>query len=107
MPTNVLQGPILPMQPWTDEEEVIKLANDSDLGLGGSVWSKDLDRAQRIADALETGSVFLNSMPKTSIWVPFTGHKESGWGSEGGPHALQTYCNQKAYHYFKAGAAGH
>jgi acyl-CoA reductase-like NAD-dependent aldehyde dehydrogenase len=96
------------MQPWTDEEEVIKRANNSDMGLGGSVWSKDLERAQRIANALDTGSVFLNSMPKTSIEVPFTGHKESGLGVEGGPWAMQSYCNQKAYHYFTgAGGAVH
>jgi len=98
-------GPIVPMQPWSDEEDVIKRANGTDMGLGGSVWSKDLDRAQRIAEALDTGSVFLNSMPKTAIEVPFSGHKSSGLGIEGGPWSLQTYCNQKAYHHF-TGAGG-
>lgn len=97
----------MPVQPWTDEADVIKRANDTDLGLGGSVWSKDIDRAQRIADSLDTGTVFLNSMPKTSIRIPFSGHKSSGLGIEGGPWSLQTYCNQKAYHYFTGGGGGH
>ncbi|KIN03246.1 hypothetical protein OIDMADRAFT_40839 [Oidiodendron maius Zn] len=105
--TEEQMGPILPMQPWTEEEDVIWRANDSDMGLGGSVWSKDVDRTQIIADSLDTGSVFITSMPKTSIRVPLSGHKESGLGAEGGPWSLQTHCNQKAYHRFTTQGDSH
>jgi len=94
-------GPIVPTQSWTDEADVIKRANDSSMGLGASIWSKDKERLQRIADQLDAGSLFLNSMPKMSIRIPFSGHKESGLGVEAGHTALLTYCNHKAYHYFK------
>ncbi|KAI9735360.1 MAG: hypothetical protein M1818_006555 [Claussenomyces sp. TS43310] len=94
-------GPILPTQSWSDQEDVIQRANDSSMGLGASVWSKDTKRAQTIADRLDAGTIFINSMPKLSIRVPFSGHKESGIGVEAGHTAMLSYCNQKAYHYFK------
>jgi acyl-CoA reductase-like NAD-dependent aldehyde dehydrogenase len=93
-------GPIVPTQSWTDEADVVARANDSSMGLGGSIWTKDPERAQRLADGLETGSVFINSSPKTSIKIPFSGHKESGIGVEAGSTAMLAYCNQKAFHYF-------
>jgi len=94
-------GPIVPTQSWTDEADVIKRANDSTMGLGASVWSNDAKRAQSIADQLDAGTIFINSMPKLSIRVPFSGHKESGIGVEAGHTALLSYTNHKAYHYFK------
>ncbi|KAF2808125.1 aldehyde dehydrogenase-like protein [Mytilinidion resinicola] len=98
-------GPIVPSMPWSTEEEVIELANDSEMGLGASVWSNDLDQATRIAKQLDVGSVHINSMEKVSIKIPFGGHKESGIGVEGGPGAIKTYCDLQVLHYYKAGDA--
>ncbi|KAF2176105.1 aldehyde dehydrogenase, partial [Zopfia rhizophila CBS 207.26] len=96
-----IKGPIVPTQSWADEEEVIQRANDTIMGLGASVWAKDPKRAQAIAERLDAGSIFINSMPKLSIHIPFGGFKESGIGSEGGPSCLVPFCNQKVYHHFK------
>jgi len=99
--TEEQMGPIVPTQPWKDEDEVIARANNSTMGLGASVFAKDPAHAARIGEQLEVGSLFINSSPKMAIRLPFSGHKESGIGIEGGPHSLQTYCNQQVTHYFK------
>jgi acyl-CoA reductase-like NAD-dependent aldehyde dehydrogenase len=98
---KLFQGPIVPTQPWKDEAEVIERANNTSMGLGATVWAKDPAHATRIAEQLEVGSVFINSSPKMAIRLPFSGHKESGIGIEGGPHSLTSYCNQQAIHHFK------
>lgn len=71
-------GPIVPTQPWDDEEEVIKRANASKAGLGACVWGKDIARAESIGKRLEAGSVFINSFEKPTPQAFFGGHKESG-----------------------------
>lgn len=98
---SLIQGPIVPTQPWKDEAEVIERANNTSMGLGATVWAKDPAHATRIAEQLEVGSVFINSYPKMAIRLPFSGHKESGIGIEGGPQSLISYCNQQVIHYFK------
>lgn len=85
---------------WSDEDEVIARANNSRMGLGASVWSKDLDEAERIAEQLEAGSVWVNTHMEGHAMMPFGGHKESGIGSEGGLSGLAAYCNVQAL-YFK------
>jgi len=99
--TEEQMGPIVPTQPWKDEAEVIARTNNTSMGLGASVWAKDPAHAARIGEQLEVGSVFINSFPKMAIRLPFSGHKESGIGIEGGPHSLVTYCNQQVIHFFK------
>ncbi|EFR03944.1 aldehyde dehydrogenase [Nannizzia gypsea CBS 118893] len=89
-------GPIVPMVAWSDEATVIKDANNTKMGLGASVWSKDLDRAQRIADQLEAGCIWINSHVEPSNDVSFGGHKESGIGYEGGLGGLMGYCNAQS-----------
>ncbi|KAL8814219.1 MAG: hypothetical protein Q9223_006537 [Gallowayella weberi] len=86
-------GPILPILKWHDEEDVIRKANNSKMGLGGSVWSKDVERATRMAKQLETGTVWVNSHFDVAPGVPFGGHKESGIGMEWGVLGLKAYCN--------------
>ncbi|KAF2483757.1 aldehyde dehydrogenase domain-containing protein [Neohortaea acidophila] len=86
-------GPIVPTQPWSDEEEVIKRANSSLTGLGACVWGKDIERAERIARRLEAGSVFVNSFEKPTPQAVFGGHKESGIGGEWGKEGLKAFCN--------------
>lgn len=86
-------GPIVPLLKWSDEEDVIARANSLKDGLGASVWSKDLDRAERIGRQLSAGSVWLNSHFDVAPNVPFGGHKWSGLGSEWGMTGLKQYCN--------------
>lgn len=94
-------GPIVPTQPWSDEEEVIKRANNSNAGLGACVWGKDVERAERIGKQLEAGSVFINSWEKPTPQAFFGGHKESGIGGEWGRSGLLAYCNAHVMHTYK------
>lgn len=86
-------GPVVPLLRWTKEEEVIARANDSDMGLGASVWSADVERATRIAEALEVGTVWINEHMGIIPTATFGGHKMSGIGGEWGADGLRGYCN--------------
>ncbi|GFF89612.1 probable aldehyde dehydrogenase [Aspergillus lentulus] len=88
-------APILPMLRWSDEDDVIARANATDMGLGASVWSRDMTRARRIADQLESGSVWINSHSDVSPRAPSGGHKSSGIGTEWGLNGLTAYCNSQ------------
>ncbi|KAI9656225.1 MAG: hypothetical protein M1821_004888 [Bathelium mastoideum] len=94
-------GPIVPLQPWSDEAEVLQRANNTNTGLGACVWGKDLERAERIARQLQAGSVFVNSFEKLTPRLFFGGHKESGIGGEWGNLGLLSYCNAQVVHVFK------
>ncbi|KAL9567415.1 hypothetical protein ACKAV7_008365 [Fusarium commune] len=89
-------GPIVPILKWSNEQEVLERANDSDCGLGASVWTKDLVRAERMARSLSAGSVWINSHFDVAPNVPFGGHKWSGVGNEWGISGLKAYCNSKS-----------
>lgn len=86
-------APILPLLKWSSESDVIDRANDTDMGLGASVWSKNLERAQRIANQLEAGNVWVNSHFDVMPTIPYGGHKASGMGVEWGVDGLKAYCN--------------
>jgi len=86
-------GPIVPLLEWSEEDEVIDRANDTDMGLGASVWTKDLDRALRIGQSLEAGSVWINEHVGPTPLAAFGGHKKSGIGREWGVGGLRDYCN--------------
>lgn len=88
-------GPIVPLLKWADEDEVIARANDTKTGLGASVWSKDLKRAERIVKQLEAGTVWVNSHMVLRPDVPFGGHKWSGIGVEWGVSGLKQWCNSQ------------
>lgn len=90
-------GPIVPVLRWTSEEDVIKRANASKLGLGASVWSRDVSRARRMAEQLEAGSIWVNTHFEIAPNVPFGGHKESGIGMDWGEVGLRGWCNPQAY----------
>ncbi|OCK85579.1 aldehyde dehydrogenase [Lepidopterella palustris CBS 459.81] len=94
-------GPIVPTQPWSDEEEVIARANNTNTGLGACVWGKDVAHAEKIAMRLDAGSVFVNSWEKPTPQAAFGGHKESGIGTEWGTRGLISFCNAKAIHVYK------
>jgi acyl-CoA reductase-like NAD-dependent aldehyde dehydrogenase len=94
-------GPIVPTQPWSDEEEVIARANSTNTGLGASIFSKNIEQAKKTARRIESGNVFINSFTKPIPQAFFSGHKESGVGGEWGPHGVLAYCNAKAIHVYK------
>ena len=95
-------GPIVPTQPWSDLEEVIARANDTNCGLGACVWGSDVEKASQVARRLEAGSVFVNSYEKPTPQAIFGGHKESGIGGEWGKTGLLAYCNPHVIHVYKS-----
>ncbi|KAJ5597586.1 Aldehyde dehydrogenase N-terminal [Penicillium hordei] len=94
-------GPIVPLMTWTNEDDVISRANDTRMGLGASVWSRDLDQAGRIARNIEAGSVWVNTHYALQPAVPYGGHKESGIGLEAGMGGLLAFCNPQYLHLKK------
>lgn len=85
-------GPVLPVAPYKTYEEVIALANDTNTGLGGCVYGKDVAQATRIAEQIETGTVWINSFAKPTPQAAFGGVKESGIGAEWGKMGILSYC---------------
>ncbi|PTD11455.1 putative aldehyde dehydrogenase FUS7 [Fusarium culmorum] len=97
-------GPILPLLSWKNEEEVIERANDTRLGLGASVWSADLETAERVAKQLDAGTVWVNTHFDITPMAPFGGHKESGIGAEWGINGLKGMCNVQSLFLSKVAA---
>jgi acyl-CoA reductase-like NAD-dependent aldehyde dehydrogenase len=91
-------GAVLPIMPFSSEAEAIELANDSPYGLSASVWSKDLQRAERVARAIRTGNVSINNhmLTEGNPALPFGGVKESGFGRYKGDFGLLTFSNIKS-----------
>ncbi|KAI0166100.1 aldehyde dehydrogenase [Xylariaceae sp. FL1272] len=86
-------GPILPVMKWSREADVIRRANDTEFGLGASVWSRDLVQAERIANRLQAGNIWVNTHAELQAYAAFACHKESGLGSELGVDGLKGWCN--------------
>jgi aldehyde dehydrogenase (NAD+) len=94
-------GPILPVIRFTDIDDAISLANDSEYGLAASVWSNDAALAARVAERLDAGTVWINEVQYLSPFAPFGGHKQSGIGSENGVEGLMEYTRPKTVTYLK------
>jgi acyl-CoA reductase-like NAD-dependent aldehyde dehydrogenase len=88
-------GPVLSVIPFRDEAEAISIANDTDYGLAGGVWTNDLSRAHRVARAIQAGTVWVNAWLAVNPQAPFGGYKSSGLGREGGREALDVYLQTK------------
>ncbi|MEX0625913.1 MAG: aldehyde dehydrogenase family protein [Chloroflexota bacterium] len=88
-------GPVVAIIPFSDEADAIRLANDTPYGLSGSIWSRDIGRALRVAKAIKAGVLSVNSNSSVHTEAPFGGYKMSGTGRELGMHALELYTEVK------------
>jgi succinate-semialdehyde dehydrogenase/glutarate-semialdehyde dehydrogenase len=88
-------GPVALFFRVKDENAAVALANDSDFGLGGSVWTRDVERGKRVASRVETGMMFINNIDWTDAELPFGGIKDSGYGRELGDMGIQQFVNKK------------
>jgi betaine-aldehyde dehydrogenase len=96
-------GPVVVVLPFDSEEDAVRLANDTVYGLSGSVWTRDGAKALRVARAVDTGVLSINSNSSVRVSTPFGGFKQSGYGRELGPHALDHYTEVKTVYYATGG----
>jgi betaine-aldehyde dehydrogenase len=95
-------GPVACVIPFKDEHEAVEMANDTIYGLSGSIWTRDGARGLRVARAVEAGVLSINSNNSVRVTTPFGGFKQSGYGRELGPHALDAYTEVKSVFFSTA-----
>jgi acyl-CoA reductase-like NAD-dependent aldehyde dehydrogenase len=89
-------GPVVPIITVDDEKEAIKIANDSKFGLGASIWTQDLDKAERLSDLVQAGMVTVNNVVVSDPRVPFGGIKKSGFGRDLSRYGMLEFVNVKS-----------
>jgi acyl-CoA reductase-like NAD-dependent aldehyde dehydrogenase len=88
-------GPVVAVVPFEDEADAVRIANDTEYGLSGSIWTRDVGKALRTARAVEAGNLSVNSHSSVRFWTPFGGYKQSGLGRELGPDAPDSFSETK------------
>jgi betaine-aldehyde dehydrogenase len=96
-------GPVACVIPFRDEADAVRLANDTIYGLSGSIWTRDGAKALRMARAIDSGVLSINSNTSVRVSTPFGGFKQSGYGRELGPHAVEHYTETKTVYYATEG----
>jgi acyl-CoA reductase-like NAD-dependent aldehyde dehydrogenase len=96
-------GPVACVIPFRDEAEAVRLANDTIYGLSGSIWTRDGAKALRMVRAIDSGVLSINSNTSVRVSTPFGGFKQSGYGRELGPHAVEHYTETKTVYYATEG----
>ena len=94
-------GPVVGIMPVTDDDEVVRLMNDSDFGLTASLWTRDIERAERVGDRIETGTVFMNRADYLDPGLCWTGCKNTGRGGGLSVIGYHNLTRPKSYHLKK------
>ena len=93
-------GPVAPITTVEDEMEAIKLANESQFGLGASLWTQDLERAKKLSELVESGIVTVNNVVISDPRIPFGGIKQSGFGRELSRYGMLEFVNMKSVRFY-------
>jgi acyl-CoA reductase-like NAD-dependent aldehyde dehydrogenase len=93
--TEEIFGPVVAVVPFDDEADAVRMANQGEYGLSGSIWTRDLGRALRVSRGIEAGNLSVNSNSSVRYSTPFGGFKQSGLGRELGPDALHSFTDEK------------
>ena len=93
--TEEIFGPVVAVVPFEDEDDAVRIANEGEYGLSGSIWTRDLGRALRVSRGIEAGNLSVNSHSSVRYSTPFGGFKQSGLGRELGPDALHSFTDEK------------